>query len=108
MKLRDLALAMNATGDKFQVGWDGSVSITTGQAYVPNGTEMKTPYTGDRVYTVSTSPTLVNGQAAELEAILLVDDNGNGYTYYKLRDLGSALGFKVDWSPERGVYIEAK
>lgn len=108
VKLRDLALAMNATGDKFQVGWNGSVSITTGQAYVPNGTEMKTPYTGERVYSVSTAPTLINGQAAELDSILLVDDNGNGYTYYKLRDLGSALGFTVDWSPDRGIYIEAK
>lgn len=108
VKLRDLALAMNGTGDKFQVGWDGSVSITTGQAYIPNGSEMKTPYTGDRVYVASTVPTLINGQAADLESILLIDDNGNGYTYYKLRDLGSTLGFKVDWSPERGVYIEAK
>lgn len=108
VKLRDLALAMNGTGDKFQVGWDGSVSITTGQAYTPNGSEMSTPYTGDRVYTVSTAPTLVNGQPVQLEAILLVDDNGNGYTYYKLRDLGAALGFTVDWSQERGVYIQAK
>ena len=27
-------------------------------------------------------------------------------TYYKLRDLGQALGFHVGWSAEQGVYIE--
>ena len=37
---------------------------------------------------------------------VLTDDSGDGYTYYKLRDLGAALGFTVDWSAEQGVFIQ--
>lgn len=48
----------------------------------------------------------VNGADVSLDAIVLTDDNGGAYTYFKLRDLGAALGFKVDWTGERGVFIE--
>ena len=37
---------------------------------------------------------------------MLTDDSGGAYTYYKLRDLGKALGFNVDWSAEKGVFVE--
>ena len=40
---------------------------------------------------------------ADLGAIVLKDANGGGYTYYKLRDLGQALGFNVRWDGEAGV-----
>ena len=40
---------------------------------------------------------LVDGAEAGMEAITLTDDAGNGYTYFKLRDLGAALGFNVTW-----------
>lgn len=36
----------------------------------------------------------------------LLDANGDGTNYIKLRDLGAALGFNVGWSVERGVFIE--
>lgn len=106
IKLRDVANVLNGTAAQFEVGWDGSVSITTGKAYTPNGTEMSTPYSGNRAYQEASAATLVNGSAVELSAILLTDDAGNGYTYYKLRDLGTALGFTVDWTAERGIFIE--
>lgn len=85
-----------------------SISVTTGAVYEANGTELKTPYSGNRAYTVSASPLYINGKAADLEAILLTDDAGSGYTYFKLRDLGEALGFAVHWSAEKGIYIETK
>ena len=106
IKLRDVASVLNGTPAQFDVGWNGSVTITTGQAYTPNGSEMNTPYSGNRFYQDASAATVVNGSPVELSAILLTDDNGNGYTYYKLRDLGSALGFTVDWSAERGIFIE--
>ncbi len=56
----------------------------------------------------ATAPTNINGQTAALEAIMLKDDQGGAYTYYKLRDLGTSLGFKVDWSAEKGIFIETK
>jgi len=108
IKLRDVAMVLNGTGAQFQVGWDGSISLTTGQPYTANGSEMKTPFTGNRAYEDASAVTKVNGRTVPLSAILLKDDSGNGYTYYKLRDLGDALGFTVGWSAERGIYIETK
>ncbi len=106
VKVRDLALALNGTKARFAVGWDGAVNLVAGSAYAPNGSENKTPYSGEQTYTVPVNPTNVNGSASDLQAIVLTDANGGAYTYYKLRDLGKALGFNVDWSAEKGVFIE--
>ena len=108
VKLRDVAQILNGTAAEFEVGWDGAVNIETGKAYTPNGSEMKTPFSGNRAYETATAPTNVNGQTAALEAIVLTDDAGGAYTYYKLRDLGTALDFRVDWSAEKGIFIETK
>lgn len=56
----------------------------------------------------STQTVDVDGKAADLAAFTLTDDAGGGYTYYKLRDLGATLGFKVDWTAQRGIFIETK
>lgn len=106
IKLRDLADILDGSAAQFEVGWNGSITITTGVAYTKNGTEQNTPFSGPRSYEWTAVTTLVNGQTAELDTFQLKDDNGGAYTYYKLRDLGTALGFKVDWSSERGIYIE--
>lgn len=106
IKLRDLAILLNGSAAQFQVGWDGGVTITTQTAYVPNGSELTTPYSGDRTYQNSDTATKVNGQAAQLAAFVLQDDQGGGYTYYQLRDLGKALGFNVGWSADRGIFLE--
>ncbi len=108
IKLRDLADILNGSAAQFEVGWDGNVTITTGQSYTKNGSEQKTPFSGNRMYKEVTAQTMVNGKAADLAAFTLTDDAGGGYTYYKLRDLGAALGFKVDWTAERGIFIETK
>lgn len=105
VKLRDVAYVLNGTAVQFNVTWDGSVNMETGKAYQANGSEMKTPFSGDRAYTDATSPTKVNGQVASLAAITLTDDKGAGYTYYKLRDLGGTLGFQVNWSAEKGITV---
>ncbi len=106
VKLRDLAMLLSGTDAQFDVGWDGTVAITTGKAYTPNGTELQTPFSGERTYADAAAATKVDGQSADLSAFVLTDDAGGGYTYYKLRDLGAALGFHVDWSAERGVFIK--
>jgi len=108
VKLRDVASVLNGTDVQFEVSWDGAVNIITGELYTPNGSEMGTPFSGDRSYENATAETRINGETAGLAAILLKDDAGNGYTYYKLRDLGEALRFKVDWSAEKGIFIETK
>ncbi len=108
VKLRDVAYVLNGTNAQFNVEWYGAVRVNSGTAYSPNGSEMYTPYSGNRAYTKPGGTTVVDGTDRYLDAILLNDDDGGGYTYYKLRDLGDALGFTVDWSSERGVYIETQ
>lgn len=108
IKLRDVASVLNGTAVQFNVGWDGAVNIETGKGYTPNGSEMNTPFSGNRAYENATAETRINGSRAALDAIVLKDDAGGAYTYYKLRDLGAALGFRVDWSAEKGIFIETK
>lgn len=108
IKLRDLASVLNGTGSQFEVTWDGSVNLVPGQPYTPNGSEMSTPFSGPRDYEPATAGTKLNNVSANLEAIVLKDDAGGAYTYYKLRDLGKALGFTVDWSADQGIFIQTK
>lgn len=97
VKLRDLASVLNSTAAQFNVGWDGAVTIQNKMPYSPNGTEMTTPYSGDKAYQVNTAPVKLDGAVVALNGIVLTHGSG-GYTYFKLRDLGSALGFNVRWN----------
>ena len=87
--------------------WDGNVIIVPDKAYKPNGTEMQAPFSGDRHYQKADAKTVIYGESIPFTAILLTDDQGGGYTYYKLRDLGKVLNFNVGWSNGRGIYIES-
>ena len=107
IKLRDMAQVLNGTKAQFSVGYDGTISLTTGQAYTSTGTEMTTPFSGDRSYTGGARTVKINGSNVDMTAITLLDDAGGGYNYFKLRDLGKALGFNVGYSNERGVFIES-
>lgn len=106
IKLRDLALLLNGTAAQFEVGWEDAVVISTKTAYTPNGSELSTPFSGDRAFQNSGGPTYMDGQASSLAAIVLTDDSGGGHTYYQLRDLGKALGFNVGWTAELGIFLE--
>lgn len=108
VKLRDVASILNGTAVQFNVGWDGTVNIETEKAYTPNGSEMFTPFSGDRVYKSAGAETRVDGRGVSLNAIVLTDDQGGAYTYYKLRDLGMILGFQVGWNSQSGIYIETE
>lgn len=109
LKLRDVAHVLNGTAAQFNVGWDQAaqaIAITTGAAYTtPNGSEMSTPFTGDQTYVPNSAAVVVDGADAGLEAISIYDAAGNGYTYFKLRDLGDALGFGVDWDQTAGAIV---
>ena len=95
-KLRDIAYVLNGTDSSFSVGWDGatnSIALVKGEAYAPTGSEMKVGGTKDIKDAVeSTSAILIDGQKAALKAYTIKGNN-----YFKLRDLGTALGFNVGW-----------
>lgn len=108
VKLRDIAHVLNGTGASFSVDYDNqkkSISLSTGKAYQDTGAEMSTPFAGaNKEYNRKNLTIIVNGSPVELDALSMKDDSGNGYTYFKLRDLGSALGFNVGYNG--GVYLE--
>ncbi len=107
VKVRDVAIYLDNTAAQFNVGWDGAVNIETGKIYsTKNGQENHTPYFGNQPYHPNTAQTKVNGKVVELDSFIILDNNGKGSTYYKLRDLGQALNFNVGWSADKGIYIE--
>ncbi len=108
VRVRDVAQVLSGTAARFEVIWAyGAIWLYDGWGYTPVGGEMSPPpFSGDRPYTPVVSQTRLNGEKANLGAILLQDDAGGGYTYIKLRDLGKALDFNVAWSADRGIYIE--
>ena len=95
-KLRDIAYVLNGTDASFSVGWDGaanSIALKKGESYAATGSEMKVSGTKDIKDAVeSTSAILIDGQKAALKAYTIKGNN-----YFKLRDLGDALGFSVGW-----------
>lgn len=111
LKLRDVAHVLNGTAAQFDVGWNqatGTISIATGTPYAsPNGSEMSSPFSGDQVYTENQAAVLVDGAKSGLAAITITDASGKAYTYFKLRDLGQALGFDVRWDAQaRAIIID--
>ena len=96
-KLRDIAYLLNGTGSQFSVGWDAAsstVSITTGQAYTSNGSELV-------VGEDKASTTTPSSQTIRIDGVVRSDltvYNIGGNNFFKLRDLGDALGFEVDYN----------
>lgn len=106
VRLRDVAYALRNTGARFEVGWNGAVSIMRGDSYTAAGGEMGEVFSGDQRYQGGATNVTIDGQSAPLTAITLIDAHGGGHNYFKLRDLGQVLGFNVGWTSSRGVYIE--
>lgn len=100
-KIRDLAAVLNSTGKQFAVGYDAatsSVTATTGQGYTKQATDLLGAPSGTATADVSNDTILVNGQTAQVEVYKI-----DGMNYFKLRDLGSALGFQVGWDAANNV-----
>lgn len=102
-KLRDVAALLNGTKAQFSIGWDsvtGAITITTGKAYTAVGGELAGAPTSVANAYESQSTIYINGQKADLTAYLINDNN-----YFKLRDLGAALGFNVKWDGTKGAVL---
>ncbi len=95
-KLRDVAKALAGTEAGFNVDWDQEARMTalqTGATYkaYDGGTDAA-EFAKKATAHHSHDPIMVNGEEVDLTAY-----NIDGYNYFKLRDLGDALGFEVTW-----------
>ncbi len=94
-KLRDVAFMLNGTGSQFSVAYDEAsrtIQIKTGEAYTAQGTEMAVGADNSKTAVSSKQSITINGKAVTLTAF-----NIGGYNFFKLRDLGSALGLDVGY-----------
>ena len=92
-KLRDLAFTLRGTDKKFTVGYNNNaVWLSTGAAYVAVGGEMSAKGTVEKDAVPSGDKLILNGNPLVAEAYKI-----DGSNYFKLQDLGTALGFGVDW-----------
>ena len=102
-KLRDLAYVLNGTEKQFDVGFDESknvIIITKDKEYVTVGGELQGKGTGDQNLLLTTSRITLNGYREYITSY-----NIGGNNYFKLRDVGSRLGFSVEWDGENNRIV---
>ncbi len=104
-KLRDLAKLLNGTGSQFDVGWDEAnkvVSVTTKHAYTtPNGHELELGADNSATAQPSAQIIMIDGA---VRSDLTVYNIGNS-NFFKLREMGDALGFDVDFDESTNTAI---
>ena len=94
-KLRDLAYTLNGTQKQFEVGYDDAsraITLTSGKPYTTVGGEMSGKGAGKKEATPTTSIIYMDGMEVQFTAY-----NIDGNNYFKLRDVGEAFDFGVDW-----------
>jgi hypothetical protein len=94
-KLRDVAAMLSGGKSQFSVGYDNAsktINVVAGEAYQPVGGELAAGSGGNKTAVTSDQALVINGKTVSLEAY-----NIGGNNFFKLRELGTALGFKVDY-----------
>ena len=100
-KLRDLAYVLSGTEKEFEVGYDETtkaITLTSGKAYTAIGGEMAAKVAGDKTATPTTSKIYLDGKE-----IAFTVYNIDGNNYFKLRDVGEAFDFGIDWDGEKNI-----
>lgn len=106
-KLRDIACLLNGTSKQFNVGYDAatrSAALTTGQGYVQQPTDLQGRPAANAEAAISSDPVVIDGVVKSGLTVYKI----NGANYFKLRDLGDALGFRVDWAAGQGIIIRTE
>ena len=102
-KLRDLAFVLNGTEKQFEVGYDTAtraITLTSGEPYTPDGSEMKSKGDGIKTPTPTTSKVYLDGEEVQFTAY-----NIEGNNYFKLRDVGQAFDFGVEWDGTKQTIV---
>ena len=102
-KLRDIAFSLNGTPKQFEVGWSNAndaISLTSGWPYTVVGGEMAGKGSSSKSAAPTSSKVYVNGKETQFTAY-----NIDGYNYFKLRDVGQAIDFGVDYDESRDAIM---
>jgi Leucine-rich repeat (LRR) protein len=102
-KLRDLAFILSGTEKQFEVSYDEvtrAIALTSGVAYTPVGGEMTGKGAGDKTPAPTSSKIYLDGKDVSFTAY-----NIDGNNYFKLRDIGAAFNFGVDWDGARNTIV---
>jgi hypothetical protein len=102
-KLRDLAFVLNGTETQFSVSYDGAnnaISLTSGQPYTAVGGEMTGKGAGNKTPSPTTSKIYLGGKEVSFTAYNIEENN-----YFKLRDVGEAFDFGVDWDASQNAIV---
>ena len=102
-KLRDVAMLLSDTPVRFSVDYDAetdAVVLTSGAPYTPVGGELSTETDRSAALAVSRQSLTADGESLSLCAYNLAGNN-----FYRLRDLGAALGFDVDEIPDANTAV---
>jgi len=102
-KLRDLAFVLSGTAKQFDVGWDDAndaISLTGGKSYTIAGGEMTGKGSGNKTPAPTASKIFLDGKETQFTAYNIDDNN-----YFKLRDIGQAINFGVDWDEAKNTIV---
>ncbi|MFI3175216.1 MAG: family 10 glycosylhydrolase [Bacillota bacterium] len=96
-KLRDIAIVVNGTQKQFDVTWDGTRKVIQLLPQTPYSDmlSIENEAVENTTAVTSTAQLLVGDIEERMEAYTM-----NGYTYYKLRDLGTALNIGITWDQD--------
>lgn len=101
VKLRDVARLLQGTAKEFSVTWNGEarrIDLARGEPYAAQGGELGALAAGEQSAAPSSASVWLDDVPVALGAYTIEDNN-----YFKLRDLGAALDFCVDWDGSRVI-----
>lgn len=102
-KLRDLAQLLSKTDSRFSVSFDeqsNAVTVVSGKEYTPVGGELSA---GGSVQNSRCQQAVRFDRRKAADGLSVYNIGGNNY--FKLRDLGDALGFTVDYDADSNTAI---
>ena len=102
-RLCDIAYALNGTAKQFEAVWDGAANtffLTSGKPHAAVGADMAGKGGGVDTPGPANPKVLLDGTEVQIAACLL-----DGNYYFKLRDVGKAVDFGVEWDSARDTVI---
>lgn len=95
-KVRDIAMLVRNTAARFNVEWNSeleAIELWTGTDYAVIGGELSGEIEQDMDVVENSTPIYVDAHQRAITAY-----NINGSSYFKIRDIGDAVGFDVLWN----------